>query len=58
MSKTLKKLDNLTEEYEKNVERMKKLPKGELNDSCVFFYEVFVDELIKVKEVYQEEHGS
>jgi len=58
MKKTIKKIDKLIGEYEENAKQVRKLPVSDLNGTCVFYCEVFVDELEKLKEVYLEEHES
>lgn len=55
MSETLKALKSISDSYEEDMENLRKLPKTDLNISCLFYYENFLDQLEKVRESYINE---
>lgn len=58
ISKTQQAIKSVETNYQEDLENLKKLPKSDLNTSCVFFYESFLDQLQKIREAYEDEIKS
>lgn len=58
MSKTKQAIRSIEINYEEDLKNLQKLPKSDLNTSCVFYYETFLGQLQKIREAYEDETKS